>query len=105
MRIWKNDSWLQLKHQYGISSGWTPAFYQAEDKAVQLTSAFEKDTYIGKGTVLQRDISNMPIDTDSDAMAQYMWDWSPFWPRWSVGFSDVDQYEFVRHTANSHVYC
>lgn len=76
----KNGVWVPARAYWYDGVAWIDAIHQSEDKAVQFVSAFDEDTYIGKGTILQRDISNMPIDADSDAMAKYMWDISPFGP-------------------------
>lgn len=59
---------------------WLEVMRSDQDEAALLTSAFDHDagTYMGKGTVLQRDISNMPIHPESEAMARWMWDYTPF---------------------------
>lgn len=66
---------------YGHDAGaWLEVMRDDADEAVMLTSAFDEDTYLGKGTILQRDVSQMPVHPDSDAMAQFMVDWAPWSP-------------------------
>lgn len=69
---------------------WTDVIRGSQDNAV-LTNTFDHEagTYLGKGTVLQRDITNMPVHPDSAAMSQWMLDWSPFGP--SGGFDTSGQ--------------
>lgn len=72
--------WEHLTRHQHDGQAWLDAVRGSEDEAIMSMSAFFPDTYLGKGTILQRDISNMPIHPDSDAMAQFMKDWSPFTP-------------------------
>ena len=67
---------------------WTEVIRGDQDSAV-LTNAFDHEAgnYLGKGTVLQRDVSDMPIHPDSDAMSQWMKSWSPFGPSGGWGGS------------------
>lgn len=59
---------------------WVEVMRGDQDEAAVLTSAFDHDGrgYMGAGTVLQRDLSNMPIHPLSDQMARWMWDYTPF---------------------------
>ena len=56
---------------------WLEVMRADQDGAALLTSAFDHDagTYLGKDTVLQRDISNMPIHPESEAMANLHSGW------------------------------
>ena len=74
----KRWAWLQEYRHNG--SAWREVIASDEDEAVSFQSIFKEDNYLGRGTILQRDISQMPVHTDSDAMAKFMWDWSPFSP-------------------------
>lgn len=59
---------------------WVEVMRGDQDNAAVLTSQFIPETYLGAGTILQRDVSAMPVHPDSQAMAQFMWDWTPFSP-------------------------
>lgn len=85
MLTYRNNFWHPARAYWYDGTAWIDAIRQSEDSAIQLISAFDETTYIGRGTVLQRNISHMPIDDNSDAMAQFMWDWSPFYPAGAWG--------------------
>ena len=70
--------WAQAYQHDG--QAWMEVMRGDQDEAAVLTSAFDHDGrgYMGAGTVLQRDLSNMPIHPLSDQMAQWMWDYTPF---------------------------
>ena len=71
-RVWQHTE------RYGHDgSAWVEAVQETEDEAVTMSPSMP-DSYLGKGTILQRDASTMPVHPDSEAMAQFMWDWSPF---------------------------
>ena len=72
--------WEHLRAYQHDGQAWIEVMRGDQDNAAVLTSAFLPETYMGRGTVLQRDISKMPVHADSDAMAKFMWDWSPFGP-------------------------
>ena len=65
---------------------WVEVMRGDQDNAV-LLNAFDHEagTYLGKGTVLQRDISKMPVDPDSDAMNAWVKAWTPFGPAGAWG--------------------
>lgn len=75
---WKR--WEHLRAYEHDGQAWIEVMRGDQDNAAVLSSAFLPETYMGRGTVLQRDISQMPVHPDSDAMARFMWDWSPFGP-------------------------
>lgn len=70
--------WAQGYQHNG--EAWLEVMRGDQDEAAVLTSAFDHDGrgYMGAGTVLQRDLSNMPIHPLSDQMARWMWDYTPF---------------------------
>lgn len=65
---------------------WVEVMRGDQDNAV-LLNAFDHEagTYLGKGTVLQRDISKMPVDPESDAMNAWVKAWAPFGPAGAWG--------------------
>lgn len=71
-------TWQHMARYNHDGKAWVESIAANQDEAAVLTSAFLPDTYLGRGTILQRDISQMPIHPDSGAMAQFMWDWTPF---------------------------
>ncbi|WP_058234990.1 hypothetical protein [Devriesea agamarum] len=75
--------WQATQPYMHDGKSWEKAMSDGEDSAVQFRSMF--DPYIGKGTVLQRSVADMPLDPDSAKYAQYMWDWSPFRPNGAWG--------------------
>lgn len=74
----KRWSWLQEHRHDGAA--WREVIAASEDEAVPFWTIFQEGNYLGRGTILQRDVSTMPVHPDSAAMAQFMWDWSPFTP-------------------------
>ena len=72
--------WAQSYMRDDQAKAWVEVMRHDQDDAAVLTSAFDHDGrgYMGSGTVLQRDLSNMPIHPLSDQMAQWMWDYTPF---------------------------
>ena len=70
--------WAQSYQDNG--QAWTEVMRGDQNDAVMLTSIFDHEagTYLGQGTILQRDISEMPIHPLSDEMARWMWDYTPF---------------------------
>lgn len=59
---------------------WVEVLNETEDDSVTLTSAFNEGTYMGRGTILQRDVSDMPVHPQSEEMSAAMWDLAPFAP-------------------------
>ena len=76
--VTKRWEWAQAYQHDG--QAWMEVMRGDQDEAAVLTSAFDHDGrgYMGAGTVLQRDLSNMPIHPLSDQMARWMWDYTPF---------------------------
>ena len=72
--------WEHLRAHQHDGQAWIEVMRGDQDNAAVLTSAFLPETYMGRGTVLQRGISDMPVHPDSEAMSRFMWDWSPFRP-------------------------
>lgn len=72
--------WAQSYMRDDQAKAWVEVMRGDQDDAAVLTSAFDHDGrgYMGAGTVLQRDISNMPIHPYSEQMADWMWDYTPF---------------------------
>ncbi|MFC0674690.1 hypothetical protein [Brachybacterium hainanense] len=66
-------------------NAWVEILEGREDDFIRLSSSFDPRTYLGRGTVLQRDIRSMPIAAASDAMASYMSEASPFSPNGAWG--------------------
>ena len=77
-----SQRWEHARSYQDQGGAWVEVMRGDQYNAAQLTSAFDHaaGTYIGKGTVLQRDVSAMPVHPDSAKMSKFMWDWSPFWP-------------------------
>lgn len=80
------NRWEYLRAHQHDGQAWIEVMRGDQENAAVLSSAFLPESYLGRGTVLQRDISAMPVHPDSDAMARFMWDWTPFTP--AGGFGD-----------------
>lgn len=73
-------AWEYVSRYEYDGQAWVEILNETEDDAVVLTSSFNEDTYIGKGTILQRDISEMPVHPKSEEYSQFMWEETPFSP-------------------------
>lgn len=71
-------SWEYAQKYRHDGQAWVEILNETEDNAVVLTSAFNEDSYIGKGTILQRDISEMPVHPKSEEYSAFMWEETPF---------------------------
>lgn len=78
-RRWDHIQSYQWSDQ---GKAWIEVMRDDQDDAAMLTSAFDHDagTYLGRGTVLQRDISQMPVHPETDSMSRWMWEQTPFAP-------------------------
>ena len=91
MRAFNQDTrrWEYTDRLGYDGSAWLDVMRGDQDNAVQLTSMFDHEAgqYLGKGTILQRDITNMPVHPDSGKMSEWMDRWSPFGPSggWALG--------------------
>lgn len=63
--------WEYIQPYMYESGAWEEVFH-SESASWFRSSMFTKDFYPGKGTILQRDISNMPLDKNSDEYAVFM---------------------------------
>lgn len=70
--------YTQKFHYSDQGQAWVEVIQGDQDDAAFLTSHFDSDNYMGEGTILQRDISAMPVHTDSQAMAASLVRFSPF---------------------------
>lgn len=69
--------WERLNRYKDAAGAWVDAGHDMDDGPVRLVN-FSPENYLGKGTILQRDVTSMPLDPQSATMAQFMWDVSPF---------------------------
>lgn len=76
--------WEYVEKFQHDGQAWVEILNNTEDDAVMLTSAFNEDTYMGKGTILQRDVSDMPLDPLTETYQEFMEYVAPF--RWGSGF-------------------
>lgn len=81
-RFYGKGAWAHAEkyHYDDRAKAWVEVIQGDQDDAAVLTSHFDPDNYLGEGTILQRDISNMPINPDSDAMVESLMRFSPFQP-------------------------
>lgn len=87
MRIFSDptQAWEYTQRYEHNGEAWVEVLNETEDEAVTLTSAFNEDTYMGRGTVLQRDIATMPLDPRNAEYQQFMWEATPFSPNGGWG--------------------
>lgn len=71
--------WDYIQPYMHNGEAWEEVFH-SESNSWYRSSLFIKDEYIGKGTILQRDIRSMPLDPKSDEYAVYMSASTPFTP-------------------------
>lgn len=85
-KVYSTTSWAwEYTHRYqNDGQAWVEILNGTEDDAVVLTSAFNEDTYMGKGTILQRPASSMPVDPMTPTYQEFMDYVTPF--RWGSGF-------------------
>lgn len=69
--------WEYIQPYMHNGEAWEEVF-RSENEAAYRSSMFIPGEYIGAGTILQRDISNMPVVKDSPEFAQFMDTVSPF---------------------------
>lgn len=75
LSVW---NYTQKYHWSDQAQAWMEVILGDQDDAAFLTSHFDADNYMGEGTILQRDISQMPIHPDTQAMADSLVRFSPF---------------------------
>ncbi|WP_074039922.1 hypothetical protein [Dermacoccus nishinomiyaensis] len=74
-----------------------------DDGPVRLDN-FSPENYLGNGTVLQRDVSKMPLDSQSATMAKFMWDISPFQPNGAFGSkTSLNTSKYGTHPVHTYV--
>ncbi len=78
-------SYAEKYHYSDQAKAWVEVIQGDQDDAAFLTSHFDPDNYMGEGTILQRDITNMPINPDSQAMTESLVRFSPFGPNGGWG--------------------
>lgn len=64
---------------------WEEVFQGMPDEAYTLESMFIPGRYIGEGTILQRDVSSMPLHRQNDEMTAFMVEATPFAPNGAFG--------------------
>lgn len=86
MKIYNTQTsrWEWVRQYKDQAGAWSEVSESENSGPVRLVN-FTEDTYLGKGTVLQRHVSDMPLNKDSAKMAQFMWDVTPFQPNGAFG--------------------
>ena len=77
MRVWQSTPgrWLATEPCIFRNGEWVTV--DADKFPGAVLESMYAPNYIGKGTIWQRDVSNMPLAPNSDAMAKWMDDNSP----------------------------
>ena len=83
MRVWQSTPgrWLATEPCIFRNGEWVTV--DADKFPGAVLESMYAPNYIGKGTIWQRDVSNMPLAPNSDAMAKWMDDNSP--TPWGAG--------------------
>lgn len=80
-------AWARLreKRYWADRGAWVDIIEESDTQGVSPVSAFGTDSYLGRGTILQRDVSTMPIHEHTEDMARFMWDWRVWTPGGAFG--------------------
>lgn len=95
--------WERLNRYRDEAGAWVDAGREMDDGPVRLDN-FSPENYLGNGTVLQRDVSKMPLDSQSATMAKFMWDISPFQPNGAFGSkTSLNTSKYGTHPVHTYV--